>query len=113
MIGTVVELTVTIHALLLCSLKVTGSKKACGCAASLCIRIKKDSKHGRYHDDYAKRGLLGVITINNTHNHLLQNADAQHWLKRDTRTVAAFTEYFNTGTPNCYRGSEDEQGYYY
>lgn len=76
LIVTVTQVTETIYASLLCSCKVSGSKKSCGCAASVCIRIKKNSKHVRYRDEYAKRGLSGVITINNTHNPLLHNADS-------------------------------------
>jgi hypothetical protein len=73
------------------------SKKSCNCPATVSLRIKKDNKDVRYRDKYARQGLLGVITIDNQHNHLLNSAEALRWRKRNDQTKEQFLDYFSSG----------------
>lgn len=77
--------------------QVEGSKKAANCNATITITVKKDNKDVRYRDDYVKRGLLGIVTIDNRHSHLIDNAVSLSWLKRTESTKSKFLGYFNAG----------------
>ena len=79
------------------SVQVVGSKKSCGCPATLSVRVKYDTRDVRKGDKYAKKGLLGVIKINNHHSHALQNAEALCWLKQSQQTKTNFLVYFESG----------------
>jgi hypothetical protein len=62
-------------------MQLSTSQKNCNCAASISIRIKKNTVQVRKRDGYVKRGLCGIIEIDNRHGHLLKNAEALHWLR--------------------------------
>lgn len=56
----------------------------------------------RKRDTYIKRGLLGVIEIDNRHSHLLENAEALKWLQRKDDTRVTFLKYFASGQKVLY-----------
>lgn len=78
-------------------LKVANSKKSCKCTAKISFRIKKDNSDVRYRDEFARRGLLAIVEVDNRHNHLIENAEALGWLRRRQETHLYFIDYFNSG----------------
>jgi len=68
------------------------SRKSQNCGASVIVRVKRNSKDVRYRDPFVGRGLCAVMTINNQHTHLLENAEAWKWLKRTPQTEATLLE---------------------
>ena len=73
------------------------TKGSFGCKATLRIRVKRSNRFVHYRDSYAKRGLYGVITVNNVHSHLIDTSQALQWLRRTDETKKIFLAYFNEG----------------
>lgn len=65
--------------------------------ATLSIRVKKNTSKIRCKDKYVREGFCGIITLDNNHNHLIQNAEALTWLRRREEVKSTFLEYFDTG----------------
>lgn len=67
------------------------------CEAKLIARIKHNTKHVRYRDEYAQQGYLGILRINFMHSHAINNSEAFRWLKRSHEMKEIFINYFNQG----------------